>query len=204
MRTSETSKLYVPFYRLYTPYDIRTKAEFTSRYTSYTSTEILYTTSGTTYNERLFRLPLIPGDILSRYADVIAVITIGLDKEKRSSDSDPYFFLSDGINGIGFEVRDNPYCRGVQGIMGDVLGSRSRTSTPSVHQSSVHPEQFTMTIKPSRRWGSCYSAGDSGIISPASYTRNIYSDQGLWLEVYRENTGELYSFNYIKVEIHEN
>ena len=204
MRSSETRKLYVPFYRLYTPYDIRTKAEFTNRYTSYTSTEILYTTTGSTTYGRLFRLPLIPGDILSRNADVIAVITIGLDKEKRSSDNDPHFFLSDGLNGIGFEVRDNPYCRGVQGTMEDVLGSRYNPSPFSAHRSSVHPEQFTMTIKPSQRWGSCYSAGDSGIISPASYTRNIYPDQGLWLEVYRENTAELYSFNYIKVEIHEN
>ena len=86
--------------------------------------------------------------------------------------------------------------------MEDVLDSRTRFSY-NRPESSTEPEQL-MTFKPSQRWGSCFIASDSGVISPVSFTQSIYPDQGLWLEVYRENTDEQYIFNDIKVEIHEN
>lgn len=65
-------------------------------------------------------------------------------------------------------------------------------------------QEFTLTISPSHRWGSCFFAADSGTISPVSYTQTIYPDQGLWLEVYREGHAEEYVINYIIVEIYEN
>ena len=83
----------MPFYRLYTPSILRSNAEFTSSY-SYATTGLTFSTD-TTANKRLFKLPLIPGNMLSRYADVNVVMTIGLEKAIRdSSDSDPkYFYL---------------------------------------------------------------------------------------------------------------
>ena len=203
MRTSGTIKLYVPFYQFYTPYDILTKAEFTNIYSSHTPTEILYTAEGDTRYERLFKLHLLPGGVLSHSADVVVVITMGLDSEGRSGDSDPKFFLSNGLQGIGFELRDNPYCRGIQATMGNVFDSRTQFSS-NRPESDIHPEEIIMTFKPSQHWGSCNIAIDGGVISPVNYTQSIYPDQGLWLEVYREDTDEEYAFNYIKVEIHEN
>jgi len=48
---------------------------------------------------------LLPSGILSRCADVVVEITLGLDGVTRKAhDSDPKFFLSDGNNGIGFEI----------------------------------------------------------------------------------------------------
>ena len=194
----------IPFYKLYTPYDILGSAEFTTEYSQLTSTAITFGTS-TVPAERIFKLPLIPTGILHRNSDVVVVVTVGMDNEKRGShDSDPLFYLSDGDSGIGFSVRnDGHHCYGSQATMGDTLTSSAGVSG-STHESAILPEQFVFTFKPSQRWGLCYIAADSGVVHPNSYTRYIYLDQGLWLEMYREDRSEQYAINYIKVEIHEN
>ena len=193
----------MPFYRLYTPSILRSNAEFTSSY-SYAATRLTFNADSTSY-KRLFKLPLIPGAMLSRYADVTVVITVGLESSIRSSDSDPKFLLSDGERGIGFDIRDrvSAQCRGVQGLMGDTITGHSYFSGSS-GRSSIMSEEFILTISPSQRWGSCYYGVDSGLISPISYSQNIYLDRGLWLEAYREGASEKYVINYIVVEIHEN
>ena len=117
---------------------------------------------------------------------------------------DPKFLLSDGDNGIGFEMREEAVrCGGIQGLMGDTLSSRSTRGGAS-HESSTLPEEFVLTIKPSRYWGSCYFAVDSGLISPVYYSRRVNPSKGLWLEVYAEDSGERYLISYIIVESHEN
>jgi len=200
---SQLQRTSVSFYQLYTPYDILTKAEFTHRYSSNTPTEILYAADdGHSSLERLFKLCLIPKNTLNSNADAVVVITIGLDGDARNGDSDPIFFLSDERNGIGFQLRDNPYCRGEQAIMGNFLDSRDRISY-NRPESDIQPHEVIMTFKPSQHWGSCYIASDGGVISPVTYTISIDPHQGLWLEVYREDRDEQYAFNYIKVEIHE-
>ena len=203
-RTSETRKMYVPFYQLYTPSDLTKMAEFTTSYSGVTSTALSFGTDSIG-GRRLFKLPLIPANVLQYNADIIVEITVGLDNVIRSGDSDPKVFISDGQNGIGFDIREDikGQCRGYQAIMGDTSSSRSATGG-STHITSILQEQFVLTIKPYQRWGSCYTAADSGVISPVTYTRSINPERGLWLEVYREDTGERYVFNYIKVEIHEN
>ena len=195
----------MPLYQLYTPIDIRLKAEFTEFYDSFTTTAIIYNAGGT-FSGRLFKLNLLPPDLLSSRADIVVVVTVGIDNTIRSGDSDPKFFLSDGTYGIGFEMREESSadrCRGIQAIMGDTYTSYAPIDGAN-HESNFLPEQFVMTMKPSQRWGSCYDAIDSGVISPVSYTRSISLNKGLYLEVYREDTSEQYVFNYIMVEIHEN
>ena len=172
---------------------------------SVTTTELRYMTAGIS-NGRLFKLPLVPANVLKSTADVVAVITVGLESGARNLDSDPKFFLSDGQSGIGFKMREEGVrdrCRGIQATMGNTFTSSS-TFAGVTHTSTVLPEEFVISIKPRRRWGSCYTAIDSGLISPIGYTRSISPCQGLWLEVYRENVNEQYTINYIKVDIHEN
>ena len=194
---------YMPFYRLYTPRDIRVDAELTGAYYNYSTTAITFTGGSATYS-RLFKLPLLARDLLTYSADITVKITVGLQNDIRSHDSDPKLLLSDGDSGVGFEMREEAVrCQGIQGLMGDVLSSRSLRGGAS-HESSTLPEQFILTIKPSRAWGSCYFAVDSGLISPVYYTRGLDLRKGLWLELYGENTGERYLINYIIVEIHEN
>ena len=194
----------MPFYRLYTPRGIRYNAEFTTSYYNYSTTFITFESSTSNYLPRLFKLPLIPGDMLTYSSDITVKITVGLQKAIRSYDSDPKFFLSDGSYGIGFEMReDATRCQGIQGTMGDALPSRSIRPGGASHQSSVLPEEFILTIKPTEYWGSCYFAADSGLISPTAYSGRINPQRGLYLEVYAEDSSEKYLFNYIIVEIHE-
>ena len=195
--------MYIPFYRLYTPRGIRYNAEFTTSYYNYSSTAITFNGGSSDY-QRLFKLPLIPQELLTYSSDITVKITVGLQKAIRSHDSDPKFLLSDGTYGIGFEMREEAVrCEGIQGTMGDILSSRSTRGGAS-HQASILPEQFDITIKPTEYWGSCYFGADSGLISPVYYSRRINPQRGLWLEVYAEHTSEKYLFNYIIVEIHEN
>jgi len=202
-RTSETKKLYMPFYKLYTPNAIRTEAEFTTSYYNYSSTAITFSPSSSSYR-RLFKLPLIGGSVLNRYADITVKITVGLQNAIRTYDSDPKFFISDGERGIGFEMREEAVrCQGIEGMMNDRLTTYSTRGGAS-HESSILPEQFVIILATNQHWGSCYFAVDSGLISPVSYTYTLYLDQGLSLEVYAENVNERYLFNYIIVEIHEN
>jgi len=196
--------VHIPFYKVYTPNDIRTEAEFTV-VPVVTAVSVTYNTNGIT-NGRLFRLPLIPANVLQDGADIAAVITIGLDNGGRSGDSDPQFYLSDGITGLGFQMREEATgnrCRGRQATMGNILTSTSIISG-ATHISTVLPEEFVLTIKPHRFWGSCYNSADSGLISPVRFSQTLSVSRGLWLEMYRENTNERYTISYIKVEIHEN
>ena len=106
----------MPFYRLYTPRGILSNAEFTTSYYNYSSTAITFIGGSPAYT-RLFKLPLIPQELLTYSSDITVKITVGLQKAIRSYDSDPKFLLSDGSYGIGFEMRDGGryHCRGIQG-----------------------------------------------------------------------------------------
>ena len=147
--------MYIPFYRLYTPRGILSNAEFTTSYYNYSSTAITFNGGSSSY-QRLFKLPLIPCELLTYYSDITVKITVGLQKAIRSYDSDPKFLLSDGSYGIGFKMREEAIrCQGIQGIMGDVLGPPSIRGGVS-HKLSILSEQLVLTIKPTEYWGSCY------------------------------------------------
>ena len=141
-RTTDTKKLYMPFYRLYTPTDIRFIAELTSAYHNYSHTAITFT-GGSSHYSRLFKLPLISRDVLTDSSDITIKITVGLQMAIRDGyDSDPKFLLSDGDFGIGFEMREEAdHCRGVQGTMGDQLTSYLRFDGVS-HASSVYQKNL--------------------------------------------------------------
>ena len=206
LQSCETKSTHIPFYQLYTPSVIRSKAEFTSSY-SYSSIALTFgkeSYRSRSRDKRLFKLPLIPSSELDRNADITVVMKIGLQNAIRNSeDSDPKVFLSDGDSGIGFDIRDglHPYCDGIQASMGTIMSNSKDFDGPSP-ETRILSEEFVLTINPSQKWGSCFFAADSGTISPVSYTQEINLDQGLWLEVYREGHSEEYVINYIIVEIH--
>ena len=207
----ESKTTFVPFYRVYTPRALRSKAEFFETYSS-TTTALTFSTGGRTSYGRIFKLPLVPkGVFSSNYADVTVKITVGLDNTVRNHrDSDPKFILSDGYDnlryGMGFELRDEngPHCRGIQGRVGNILSPRT-TFTGKSSSTTALPDEFVMIINPSERWGTCYHASDTGVISLVSYTcSSLLLSNGLYLEMYRESTSEHYVLNYIIVEVHQN
>ena len=208
---STEKSTYVPFYQVYTPRTLHDKAEFYESYTI-SNTAITWTSSGSSYG-RIFKLPLVPKGIFTTdYADITVKITLGRDSTVRNSrDSDPKFILSDGYDnlryGMGFELRDEnsgPHCRGIQGRVGTTLSLRT-VAVGTSSSTTALPEQFTMVINPSERWGTCYHGSDAGVISLASYTCPYLAlTNGLYLEMYREGTTEHYALNYVIVEIHQN
>jgi len=207
IKTTETQSTFVPFYRVYTPYTLRylSNTEFFENPSTTTSTALTFFRGSLSYR-RLFKLPLIPWGVFHTSDEVTVKITVGLDSGIRTGDSDPKFILSDGQDGnsgIGFEMREEAIrCQGIEGTTGATLQSR-RTYPGAQHTSEILPEQFTMILKPAERWGSCYHAVDSGIISPVYFSRRLNLSRGLYLEVYREGATENYTFNYIIVEIYE-
>ena len=202
-RISATKKMYIPFHKLYTPPIIVSTAEFTSGYYNYSKTALVFGTGLSNY--RLFKILLIPAGIIPTDPDMYVRIYLGLQNSIRNShDSDPKFLLSDGKRGIGFELRDDsPWCQGIQGTMGDTLGSRS-TRGGSSHSSPILPEEYVLTLAPTQSWGTCFYAADNGRITVVTYSQTLHPEEGLWLEVYREDSSENYVINYIYVEIHEN
>jgi len=205
-RASVGQTWYVPFSKVFTPVDIQEEAIFSSPYSSVTGVALNFAT-GTSANARLFRIQLIPSDVLLNNADIVVTVTIGLDNGARNGDNDPRFFISDTNSGIGFQMREDPNgnrCQAQQATMADILASFV-TIPGAIHSSSRFflPEEFILTFKPRERFGSCYTSVESGVISPVQYTRTLFLNRGLWLEVYRENASEQYTFNYIKVEVHE-
>ena len=204
-RASVGQHLYVPFSKVFTPVDIQAEAFFSTPYSSVTGVSLMFGTGGAS-NSRLFRILLIPPDTLDSNSDIAVVITVGLDNGARSGDNDPRFFISDSNSGLGFQMREESTgnrCQGLQATMADVLASNVLVSG-ATHTSAILPEEFVLTFKPREKFGSCYTSIDSGVISPVQYTRTLFLNRGLWLEVYREGTFEQYTFNYIKVEGHEN
>ena len=133
-------------------------------------------------------------------------MTVGLDNDIRSGDSDPKFWISDGEYGIGFEFKEENsiHCRSVEGIMGDTIALSPRQGGTVYAASTLLPEEFVVTLAPSRKWGSCFSSIANGLLSSATYDQDINLNERLWLEVYGEDINEQYEFNYIILEIHEN
>ena len=70
--------LYVPFSKVFTPVDIQAEAFFSTPYSSVTGVSLTFGTSSLS-NSRLFRILLIPPNVLESNSDIVAVITVGLD-----------------------------------------------------------------------------------------------------------------------------
>ena len=83
----------IPFYKVYTPRYIVSKAHIASSYTD-NATALYFGTGFPSYG-LLFKLLLLKKNLLSVNADIVVVVTIGLDSGVRSGDSDPKFFVSD-------------------------------------------------------------------------------------------------------------
>ena len=135
-------------------------------------------------------------------------ITLGLQNDIRAPghDSDPKFLISDGEDGVGFELRNEGslHCRGIEGAMGETLTGHVRKPGAIFPASDQLPEEFVLTLTPSQKWGSCFTPIANGLISPATYVRELNLNERLWLEVYAGDASERYLVNYIIVEIHEN
>ena len=192
-----------------TPYWLNKHAEIFGSYSVHPD-YLEIPTGGVTFG-RLIRVQLAPPRNLSKEDDVTVTITVAMDTVyAHAVHHDPYFGISDGENFVGFLTVGNihyssyPPCVYAEGISTtDRLASRV-TSRPGVPRPTVaksYSSEVKMHIKPTEKWGSCHTEHDEGHIVMAKYSYKLDITKGLYFDMYRDNTSEMYRIVYILIEV---
>ena len=147
-------------------------------------------------NEKLLEVPL--GEVDTR---ATIIITVGLDKSYPNTpavDSDLIIGISDGTTQNLQRVNDIsnypglPPCRAVDGAHDNRLVSNG-TKVPAV---------FRLIFTPFYKYAACETAQEGGYVNTITFNDQIDTAKPLLLRVQREDAGEQYFINYLKVEIY--
>ena len=157
--------------------------------------------TGTLEWQRLMQIPLIGSGILNDTQTYIIEITISRSVYP-TADNDVYHGISDGTTFIGFSAVDNTS----PGAMRE--GNSGPTLTSNVIETSGAGDDYKLytTITglngDSNSWGA-FSGSDAYVDGHAakSYFLNVVPSDGIFLELYRNNTSEEYAIDYIHVQI---
>ena len=156
----------------------------------------------------LLKVPLVSAGELSDETPLTVEITVANDVSiGKSEDSDPTYGLSDGTNFIGVITHDLfnhvtiAPCHGLEGTSGAYLSARVAPNPKNVPMPSdrFFPEEFIITMKLDKLWGSCFTAHDGGFTKTTEYSKQLKVSQGLTLEVYRQGKSERVGIKHIKV-----
>lgn len=122
-------------------------------------------------------------------------------------DSDISYGVSDEISFVGFAAVDKSNfvihhpCNGLEDSSGARLASIRYTNFAGKTSDSFYLGQFLLTLKPNERWGSCYTVHDGGFVKTAGYNNRLMLNNGLTLEVYKDNKGERVGIKFIDVTV---
>ena len=148
--------------------------------------------------------------MLKPSAALTVEITVAVDSIiGRYNDSDITWGISDGTTVVGFQTPDkgnyidHAPCYGASGISGTQLGRFKHAPMTPKPADALYPGRFVITLKLDQRWGSCYTANDGGFTRETGYDNRLKLDEGLSLEVYKEQDREMVGIKYIKVSIIE-
>ena len=61
--------------------------------------------------------------------------------------------------------------------------------------------EIKIQIRPTEKWGICHTQHDEGFTNVQNFQRALDITDGLYLEVYRQHTGEKYRVKYISVDV---
>ena len=167
--------------------------------------------SDTRQYENIFKVELLPKDILDKREDITVRMLIGAEVPNPTGSM--AFMVSDGDEdwAVGIQLRDpkqdytvqGPYI-GLEGRPGFVLTNVDDGSAQLIKTKSTnYPDQFEMVIKPSERWGSAFCPIDDGHKICGLYARTLNLNSGIFLDVYRDQPEEVYVLNYIEVWIYK-
>jgi len=161
--------------------------------------------------ERVFQYHLIDRGVISNRDDITIKLKVGVILPEPKQPRDPMsYMVSDGDFAHGFQIMDpnhdyaktGPY-QAVEGEAFEVLGNpKLLTNHNVVTTSRRNPDVFEITLKPHDRWGTVYCAIDDGHKIVAQYSRSLRLSKGLYLETYRYKASEVYTVNYIDVEVY--
>ena len=120
--------------------------------------------------------------------------------------SDPLFVLiSDGSKAaIGFRITGGEAMKGAEGIPDRFLDlSRlSDNASSGTLSTSDWPDEFHISLKPEKYWGSIFCSQGNGIKQCVGFGKKPNFSQGVYLEIYRDKPAEEYIINYVEVTIH--
>jgi hypothetical protein len=198
------------YHKLMTPTWLGTHATFRS---PYKVQDLRLTIEADTNKfENILKVTLLPDGTLSRDEDVTIKMLVGIElPEPASPNRDPIsFMISDGDSAIGFQLQDpardyntkGPYVA-IDGEPGrELLSPKLRLSQVVRSNARTNPDQFEITLKPTEYWGSAYCSIDDGHKVCCQFGRKLKLNQELILDLYRDESHEVYNLNYVEVWIY--
>lgn len=175
-----------------------------------TTAEQITFNSGSVSNAALLKVPLVAAGALTDETPLTIEITVANDVSIAGADSDIRYGVSDGTNFIGFEAVDTGNyhtwapCLGTEAKSGQSLTYITSIDRLAVIHRAItkfYPDQFVFTIKPDKRWGSCFTAHGGGMIKTIKYAKRLIPSKGLQLEVYKSHNWERVGIKYIKITV---
>ena len=125
-----------------------------------------------------------------------------------NGDHDLTVGVSDGLTFVGFLAHDQANypkyspCMHIEGNDGDnqLLSVHRVNPTPFV-TSRHYSSEIKIQIRTCEKWGACHTEHDEGYTNIANYQRDLSLSKGVYLELYRGDSGEKYHIKYAKVDI---
>lgn len=145
-------------------------------------------------------------------ADITVKMKVGVILPEPQEPRDPMsYMISDG-DSIGMQLLDPNHDYSTKGPYKPVEGKSQKRKLKvdtSDDYSTVlvsttvqkNPDQFKFTFKPSETFGSAYCAIDDGHMIVAQYGDTLNLSKGLTFELYRYQSTERYTINYIFFEV---
>lgn len=163
----------------------------------------------------LLKVPLVTAGDLSDNTPLTIRIVVANDVNiAQSTDTDPYYGLSDRTNFVGFKTPDEGSydkrqpCFGLEGFSGEKLNvSNNAIESKGDEDGISFPDKFVFTFKLNQEkggmpWGKCFIAQGEGFTREVQYRkRRLKLNRGLTLEVYKTNAKEEVGIKYIEVTI---
>ncbi|XP_078368468.1 uncharacterized protein LOC144652301 [Oculina patagonica] len=209
---STQTKEKVIYHQTMTPSWLEAHASYIASFRLNTTKQLTFT-AGSTFNAALLKVPVIPANVLQHSIQLTIKIVVSNDVSiGAKEDSDIRYGMSDGISFVGFltiDIGNYNYLAPCFGIEGS-SGSRF-TETREIDKNAPRPRDkfypgqwfFTLKLDAHENWGSCYTAHDGGFVKVADYNNRLVLNNGLTLEVYKDNKDEKVGINFIEVTVVE-
>jgi len=205
--SSADSKGHSPYYQLFTPMKLIKAASFIHYHHTVTATKLTFL-NAPKYYARLLKVPLIPPATVDADANLVVKMVIGTDIGIGQGESDPSYVISDGQFFIGAIIRDKSNyktgapCLGVEGISGETMAGnwREDSQLPKPVE-SYYPGRLETRLSLSDRWGTCFVSLDGGFSREMIFQHKLNPHNGLYLEIYANESREKVGLKYIEVSI---
>ena len=119
-----------------------------------------------------------------------------------SGNHDISFGISDGVSFIGFvQYSSVSPCYKLEGQVVSTLLQNVQHGNGPVVTSKEYSSEIKIQIKPTEKWGSCFTVHDVGYVNTQDYQHSLDLSKALHFEIYRQDIAEKYHIKYIAVDV---